>query len=296
LPVYADADYQDLTRPQIVDISINPKVKYQNSRYLYEVEVDLIVKVKSNPISRILVDWKSPRPSDAPCMTYERADLLAGGSQLDVGKLREIPGLLSKSQAADGWNILKYKTTIPMSVINEGSKPCLGIGRVSLLSLVNLSGRGFEIETPEHPRGAKGIFTTNVDYVKGNYGTSEYDEYQKTCSLTPSEWSLVRNDIRLPCTHNINWDKLTIDGASLVRLADEAKAAAAELKAKQEAEAKAAAEKAAAELKAKQEAEAAAKAKAEAAKKKVTITCVKGKLTKKVTAVNPKCPAGYKKK
>jgi hypothetical protein len=75
-----------------------------------------------------------------------------------------------------------------------------------------------------------------------------------------------------------------------------AEKAAAELKAKQEAEAKAAAEKAAAELKAKQEAEAAAKAKAEAAKKKFTITCVKGKLTKKVTAVKPKCPAGYKLK
>lgn len=30
-------------------------------------------------------------------------------------------------------------------------------------------------------------------------------------------------------------------------------------------------------------------------KKKTTITCTKGKLTKKVTAVNPKCPAGYKK-
>ena len=38
------------------------------------------------------------------------------------------------------------------------------------------------------------------------------------------------------------------------------------------------------------------KAKAEATKKKLTITCVKGKLIKKVTAVNPKCPAGYKKK
>jgi hypothetical protein len=40
---------------------------------------------------------------------------------------------------------------------------------------------------------------------------------------------------------------------------------------------------------------------AEAAKSKIvrkatTITCVKGKLTKKLTAVNPKCPAGYKKK
>ena len=33
-----------------------------------------------------------------------------------------------------------------------------------------------------------------------------------------------------------------------------------------------------------------------AAVKKATITCVKGKLSKKVTAVKPKCPAGYKKK
>jgi hypothetical protein len=98
--------------------------------------------------------------------------------------------------------------------------------------------------------------------------------------------------------------------------------AAAELKAKQEAEAKAAAEKAAAELKAKQEAEAKAaaelkakqdaeaaaekaaaelKAKQEAeakaaASKKTTISCVKGKLVKKVTGVGPKCPAGYKLK
>ena len=62
--------------------------------------------------------------------------------------------------------------------------------------------------------------------------------------------------------------------------------AAAELKAKQDAEAKAAAE-----LKAKQE----AAAKAPVAKK-TTIICVKGKLTKKVTAVKPKCPTGYKKK
>jgi len=35
---------------------------------------------------------------------------------------------------------------------------------------------------------------------------------------------------------------------------------------------------------------------AAAASKKTTITCVKGKLTKKVTAVKPVCPKGYKKK
>jgi membrane protein involved in colicin uptake len=82
--------------------------------------------------------------------------------------------------------------------------------------------------------------------------------------------------------------------------AAEAVRLAAELKVKQEAEARAAAElkvkleaeaMAAAELKAKQEAEAKA-----AALKKTTITCVKGKLTKKVTAVKPKCPSGYKLK
>ena len=30
--------------------------------------------------------------------------------------------------------------------------------------------------------------------------------------------------------------------------------------------------------------------------KKTTITCVKGKVSKKITAVNPTCPSGYKKK
>jgi hypothetical protein len=30
--------------------------------------------------------------------------------------------------------------------------------------------------------------------------------------------------------------------------------------------------------------------------KKTTITCVKGKTTKKITAINPNCPSGYKKK
>ena len=97
--------------------------------------------------------------------------------------------------------------------------------------------------------------------------------------------------------------------AIAIAAADKAAAekAAAELKAKQDAEAKAAAEKAAAELKAKQDAEAkaaadkaaadkaAAAAKA-AALKKTTIICIKGKLIKKVTAVKPLCPAGYKKK
>ena len=89
--------------------------------------------------------------------------------------------------------------------------------------------------------------------------------------------------------------------AAELRTKQEAEAkAAADLKARQEAEAKAASElkakqeaevAAAADLKAKQEAEAKA-----AALKKTTITCLKGKLVKKVTAVKPVCPKSYKKK
>ena len=79
--------------------------------------------------------------------------------------------------------------------------------------------------------------------------------------------------------------------SDLRKIQDSETASTAELKAKQEAEAKAAAE-----LKAMQEAEAKAAAATAAANKKTTITCVKGKLIKKVTAVKPKCPTGYKKK
>jgi hypothetical protein len=74
--------------------------------------------------------------------------------------------------------------------------------------------------------------------------------------------------------------------AAELKTKQETEAKAAEIKAQQEAEAKAAAD-----LKAKQEAEAKV-----AALKKTTISCVKGKLTKKVTSVKPKCPAGFKKK
>ena len=77
-------------------------------------------------------------------------------------------------------------------------------------------------------------------------------------------------------------DKAVADAQAVVDKAAADKAAAD----------KAAADKAAADAKA----DAKAVADKAAASKKITITCVKGKLTKKVTAVKPVCPSGYKKK
>jgi len=93
--------------------------------------------------------------------------------------------------------------------------------------------------------------------------------------------------------------KAKVEAEAKAKAEAEAKAKAEEeANAKLEAESKAKAEaeaKAKAEAEAKAKAEADAKAKLEVSKKRSTITCVKGKTVKKVTAINPKCPQGYKK-
>jgi M6 family metalloprotease-like protein len=140
-------------------------------------------------------------------------------------------------------------------------------------------------------------------------------ERYSTAPLSTSQFVRVKDLVIVADTVNKDQASFRVytKGEFLVKQETEAKVAS-ELKAKQEAEAKAAAElkanqeadaKAAAELKANQEAvaKAAAELKAKqdaevkaAVLKKTSITCVKGKLTKKVTAVKPKCPSGYKVK
>ena len=124
-----------------------------------------------------------------------------------------------------------------------------------------------------------------------------YKQYAPGSPPCPNFPKVIAEAISAPSleTYPTDYDK----AASELKAKQEAEAkVAAELKAKQEAEAKVAAE-----LKAKEEAEAKAaadqiakqeaSAKAAAAKK-TNITCFKGKLTKKVTGKNPKCPVGYR--
>jgi hypothetical protein len=95
--------------------------------------------------------------------------------------------------------------------------------------------------------------------------------------------------------------KALMAAAEAKAIADKAtadKAAADKAAADKAAADKAAADKAADKAKVAADQEAADKAAADkaAATKKTTITCVKGKVTKKVTAIKPKCPTGYKLK
>jgi hypothetical protein len=148
----------------------------------------------------------------------------------------------------------------------------------------------------------------NVRYVLGTTGLGLVNN---NCQV-PGRWSgfpsmsWIDPKSKLPSLIKEAEEIVAEDKRKEFLQAEEARLAA-ELKAKQEEEAKAKAEaeakaKAEAEAKAKAEEEARAKAEAEAKakaaveKKKTTIACVKGKLTKKITAAKPKCPAGYKKK
>ena len=139
-----------------------------------------------------------------------------------------------------------------------------------------------------------GIYFTNVYAYSSNISGAKIPN-RHSISIEGS-WLKVRSGIPLQASYGVEKRLQLIKPATfpdiskgkelLEKIVEGKSTRSIELKAKQEAEAKAAAE-----LKAKQDADAKA-----AALKKTTITCVKGKLIKKVTAVKPKCPSGYKVK
>ncbi len=164
------------------------------------------------------------------------------------------------------------------------------------------------IEYYSYSNGKSGINLTEYGFIGKTYQGERYSvlihsitDSLATVYMYPSSAANSPEVQKLMYEANEGSRLIEAKAAAELKAKLEAEAkAAAELKAKLDADAKTAAElkakleaeaKAAAELKAKQEAEAKA-----AAQKKTTITCVKGKLSKKITAVKPKCPTGYKLK
>ena len=164
---------------------------------------------------------------------------------------------------------------------------------------------GYKLEIQSKLEDSK----TRLDQARIKLASASSDESKKIYASAIASWTSAIRAYESKI-QSIELAIRELEIAKSARVIADANAAA-ELKAKQEADAKAAAE-----LKAKQDADAKATtdkliadAKAEAAKllalalskvtstaKKTTITCTKGKLTKKVTAVKPTCPTGYKKK
>ena len=243
----------------------------------------MVINSSANPGSGGIAFYTSsgaPVPSWAPVIDKVSDIALSPGKNYNVSG-KQLSGLTQGSQFGDEFeNATNYAL---VRIVNNSSH------HVFYATTSNFSNTSIKPMVPSTFN-----FTIGSDFEDG-----------------PSQMYVVANGIAsLPIDVNISggYDKVAADKA----VADKA---AAELKAKQDAEAKAGAElkakqdaeaKAALELKAKVDAEAKALADKLAAEKlaaskaeslkKTTITCVKGKLAKKVTAVKPVCPAGYKKK
>lgn len=175
---------------------------------------------------------------------------------------------------------IQISTTTPVVLTKEG------FITVALSEIGNLLGLG-DIQHPGTPHsvlldpdtppyGVLPLEDFDIDLIRQFYGES-------TCR---SSWGA-----------ELKKAKADAQAAAEAKAKAEAQAAidaqaAADAKAK--AEAQAIADAAAAEKKAQEDAIRATLNKSSS--KKVTITCIKGKTIKKVTAVNPKCPTGYKKK
>ena len=155
---------------------------------------------------------------------------------------------------------------------------------------------GFYVLTHSEQESVSGGWSVNFS---GNTWTARYS--QGGVTLGGWEIKYLTRVVKIPTVSLFisAADKAAADKAAADKAADDKAAADKAAADKAVVDAKAASDKAAidkfiAEAKAASD-KAAAKSKANEAAKK-TITCLKGKIIKKVTAVSPKCPSGYKKK
>jgi hypothetical protein len=168
----------------------------------------------------------------------------------------ETAGDLLDRKSQGDWYLESHIIEIPV-LKNSYKLPCLGDYSFYSITLIDTAGRIKQIGFNEGT-------PEDLFYTALNITPAPYEVDRSIESILP-EYSCPRKFLDnsgyapLACLDSVVKDyKITIDKTILD---------------------KAAADKAAAD-----------------AKKKTTITCVKGKLTKKVTAIKPKCPSGYKKK
>jgi hypothetical protein len=335
VPAFA-IDFQDSRTPVIQSISKQERITYINDEYFLVLDFEVKVKSYSNPLSGIKFFYirdnvSYPRGCQLLPTEYSPMTFLYGQDFSTKLDSRKPPVGLVSSEKFDGFQVETHRFSFSSNslryLLNTKFQFCDQTLELDFLHLYDVAGFRNTISFssryffPElfnvHPSAKYQYY--EVEDVNTKVSNSSCPE--QIYEIPAPRYQKITG--RQICNHVITTSSLALrpslsaSEAAKVKQEAEVKAAAdkaaAELKAKQEAEAKAAAElkakqeaeakaKAAAELKARQEAEAKAKAeaeakaKAEAAQKRTSITCIKGKITKKVTAVKPKCPAGYKRK
>ena len=162
--------------------------------------------------------------------------------------------------------------------VSIGAGVTVGAGVFISTGSIDLSYEALLVLTQNDPLGT--VLISARTFNSANEATPFFGQ-RSYLALTEVKESMAAAKAKAAADQAAEVEKEKIAAAKASAAADQAaaeKISALALLKKRALEAKAAADKAAASA------------------KKITITCVKGKLTKKVTAIKPICPAGYKKK
>ena len=278
-----EPDFKDFYLPIIEDLKIKPVINVQTEpngkfRYVTQLAVDLKVRVHHNSLSGFRVYYEGPRSTvENLCQsiqTFTGLRISVGNTEYSGGEgsLTVLQGLNSRVKDGD-WYLETYSLTLSVPS-NQNFFPCEGTNRVVSIFLRDVAGRykqfldrsdGLPVPSPT---SQPDVVSTSFN-LSGSQYRAQLSEYGCP-KVVGGEWG----GAPLRCVDRIDPPALSITFTSNDKTAADKTAAD-----------KAAADKAAADKAAADKA---------AANKKTTITCVKGKLTKKVTAVKPKCPTGYK--
>jgi hypothetical protein len=296
---------EDTFYPQIKDF--NYDYVLDKNRFIYTMKIK--VRYHRNPASFLQLVYVTPKVA-AECQIRNFAptsfEFGLSAKEIMTNVFSSPSGLNSSklvNRVQDGdWFLDEYTATVTEQGFDENYYDLVskcGPRDISGLLLYDISGKAVSIDEFDGR-----LYQRNMNrLLPPTINSATFDNEQSSCSPIEVKDGNRTQINRLACNHNIQLSNFSLSytNSANPKYSISAKAkAAADLKAKQEADAKAAADlkakqeadaKAAADLKAKQEADAKA-----APIKKISITCVKGKITKKVTTVSPKCPAGYKKK
>jgi hypothetical protein len=266
--------------------------------------VDFTVSYKINPISSVYFNFNAPTYSaiEKPCLASIVYQVMGQQTLTDLGNNRTLV------KSVVNLNLSQFITGVTLDLCKGkwGLSPIAGTPPLGTnINLYDIAG---------HSRQYTYSYSQDLFYqsstlwkldtsVKPN--CEKFDTTIFAICDSPFDFSKIKSayfEVSEQTISEIKNKELEALKAADKAAADKAAAAADKAAADKAAADKAAADKAAADkIIADTKFEAArklaeAKARALFATKKTSITCVKGKLTKKVIAVKPKCPAGYKKK
>jgi len=291
-------DFQDFRTPVIQEFKQNLIPVFENNEYFLEIEYEVVIKSFNNQLSGMELAYTyEQKDYPAGCQllsaNFQPFRVEYGDYPLKLDSLKQPTGLV-ETEKFSGFQIEKHKFKVSTksfkSVLNTKFKFCDQILKLFVIEIWDIAGHQNIISlNPNVISFDEQIYTTYPNLSGFQFFNELFTNKSIIGSACP-KLSIPYEKITSVTLYSVCNHIMAKDSHSIVlspQLSKDAEAAADLLAQQKVAMAKAAADKAAADK---------AATKAVGVAKKTTITCFKGKLTKKVTAVKPKCPSGYKVK